>query len=286
MKYSDLDRPVRDKHMLALRGMHGPMRRALILLLVVGVTASAVSCNSSKRKSDWRPDVMRSSDEWMTMALESTHPNERRRGVVGLAESRDGASDWALKVFDTVARSDTDPSVRCAALRAMEQVAEPQSQATAVALLQSGTKRVEDVIPAPAAVRWGAARVLYAVAIKRGDAAAESTAVVATLIEASHRDPDHRVRVTVLDTLGFYRERSVPPALVDALDDEDFAIRRAAESSLVALTGVTHRYDADAWRAWLAKTADPFANAGQTPDGWDHSEEKPKWDWLQLPGSG
>ncbi|MCB9858306.1 MAG: HEAT repeat domain-containing protein [Phycisphaerales bacterium] len=218
------------------------------------------------------------------MALESPQPNERRRGVVGLSESRDATSDWALKVYDTVARSDVDASVRSAALRAMERIADPQSQATATAVLQSKRKSSDGIIPAPASVRWGAARVLHAIAAKSGTQADSNATLVAALVDAVRSETDQRVRLTVIDTLGFYRDRSVPPVLVDALEEEDFAVRRAAETSLVALTGVTHNYDAKAWRAWLAKTSDPFASAGQSPDGWNDNDEKPKWDWLQLPG--
>lgn len=229
---------------------------------------------------------MRSGDDWMKMALESPQPNERRRGVVGLSESRDATTDWALKVYDTVARSDIDASVRCAALRAMERIGDPQSQATAMAVLQSKRKPTEGVVPATASVRWGAARVLYAIASRSVDNTDAPPSIVAGLVDAEQSETGPRVRLTIIDTLGFYRDRSVPPVLVDALEEEDFAVRRAAESSLVALTGVTHNYDAKAWRAWLAKTSDPFASAGQTPDGWNETDEKPKWDWLKLPGSG
>lgn len=276
--------------MLALKGKHGTRLRAFCIASILTFGTALIPCSlacSKPVRQDWRPDSMRSGDEWMKMALESPQPDERRRGVVGLAESRDASTDWALKVFDTVARSDTDPSVRCAALRAMEQQADLQSQPTALAILKSRKKPVDDVRQAPASVRWAAARVLYAIAARRsgGDDTSPPSDIVSTLIEVSKSEPDHRVRISVIDTLGYYHDRSVPPALVDLLGDDDFAIRRAAESSLVALTGVTHHYDADAWRSWLAKTSDPFANAGQTPPGWNDTGDKPKWDWLKLPGS-
>ena len=266
-------------HMLAFWGKH-----ATLVLMLVLLTAPA-GCKSSRRR-DWRPDSMRSSDEWTKMALESERPNDRRRGVVGLSESRDARADWAMKLYETVAKSDIDASVRCAAFRAMEQIADPRSQTTAIAVLESRRQPSEEIVPAPASVRWGAVRTLYAIASASGGANDAPPAVVTGLIETVRSEPEQRVRLTAIDTLAYYRDRKVPPALVDALEDEDFAVRRAAESSLVALTGVTHHYDPMAWRAWLAKTSDPFASAGQTPEGWNEPDEKPKWDWLQLPGSG
>ncbi len=278
---------IRAAGMLALKGKHGTRQKVFLkdkygarfVLLCVAALLSATACKKSER-SDWRPDSMRSSDEWMKMALESPHPNERRRGVVGLAESRDASADWALRVYDKVARSDNDPSVRCAALRAMERIADPQSEATALAVLQSDRKPIDGVVAAPSTVRWGAARVLRAIAPISNDSESEGSRVASGLVDAVNSEPDHRTRLTLIDTLGFYRDRSATTALIDSLDDDDFAIRRAAESSLVALTGVTHHYDADAWRAWFAKTGDPFASAGQTPPGWDEPDEKPKWDWF------
>ena len=41
--------------------------------------------------------------------------------------------------------------------------------------------------------------------------------------------------------------------------------KTAKEWRLIALTGVTHNYDANEWESWLASAADPFARAGQKP---------------------
>lgn len=261
------------------------LQSATCLLVGVASIIGLSGCDMSARK-DWRPDSMRSADEWVKMALESPHPDERRRGVVGLSQSRDASADWALRIYDKVARSDTDPGVRCAALRAMEQIADPQSQATALVVLQSERDPADGVVTAPASVRWSAARVLHSIAKTSGGETDSKSGVATALENAIRSEPDLQSRITMIDTLGYYRIRSVPSVLVEVLGDEDFAIRRAAESSLVALTGVTHNYDVAAWKAWLAKTRDPFAAAGQTPPGWDEPTQKPTWDWVWLPGAG
>ena len=71
------------------------------------------------------------------------------------------------------------------------------------------------------------------------------------------------------------------PVLVDCLEAEDFAVRHAAERSLITLTGATHNHDADAWRSWLAAHPDPFAEAGKTPP--EIAQQKPTnktlWPW-------
>jgi HEAT repeat protein len=229
---------------------------------------------------------MRSSDEWMTMALESPRADERRKGVVGLSQSGDASADWALRVYDTVARSDVDPMVRCAALNAIERLNRENAAPIATAILISKDDAKTDIRLAPASVRWAAARVLHTVGSSNADSLSNSDATKSALIDAAKSDASHEVRLTAIDCLGFMRDRRVPPILIDLLENEDFAIRRAAESSLVALTGVTHRFDAVAWRAWLSGVGDPFARAGETPPGYEKPSQKPKWDWLGMPGAG
>jgi hypothetical protein len=71
--------------------------------------------------------------------------------------------------------------------------------------------------------------------------------------------------------------------LSQALRSQDFMIADAAERSLMALTGTTHDYDADAWTKWLENNPDPFLHAGEPvatsrpagPTWWD--QQRRSW---------
>ena len=67
--------------------------------------------------------------------------------------------------------------------------------------------------------------------------------------------------------LRYFHVRPALEALIGAIREEDFGICYEAEYALIAMTGKTHQYDADAWLAWLGQTTDPFADAGQIPQG-------------------
>lgn len=214
------------------------------------------------------------------MALEAETPDERRQGVIGLAQSRDAASDWAMRVYDTVARTDTDPMVRCAAIRAMTAWAGSPQVPTALKLLRSDAGKAADVRPAPGPVRWEAAKLLEAVAREGGYEDAQREEIVATLLDRAAKDQDRLVRLTVIEMLGYFPQQPVPAALVDVIElEDDFALQHAAENALVTLTGVTHHHDADAWRKWLAETPNPFERAGELPEELTTEKKKPIWQW-------
>lgn len=214
------------------------------------------------------------------MALEAETPDERRQGVIGLSQSRDAASDWAMRVYDTVARTDTDPMVRCAAIRAMTAWAGSPQVPTALKLLRSDAGKTADVRPAPGPVRWETAKLLEAVAREGGYEDSQREEIVATLLDRAAKDQDRLVRLTVIETLGYFPQQPVPAALVDVIElEDDFALQHAAENALVTLTGVTHHHDADAWRKWLAETPNPFEHAGELPEELTTEKKKPIWQW-------
>lgn len=214
------------------------------------------------------------------MALEAENADERRQGVRGLAASSDGKSDWAIKVYDTIARTDVNAMVRCAAVKALIPVAGAEQVPTTLKLLASSTRAIEDVRPANGPVRWEAAKLLLAIVDSRAFEEHQRTDIVQTLLERLARDKDRNVRLTAIDTLAYFAQSPVPQALIDVLEEDDFAIQRAAEKSLIALTGRTHHHDARAWRNWLAQAADPFEHAGTTPPELQASEGlKVRWEW-------
>ena len=220
------------------------------------------------------------SEAWLDMALESEQPDRRRRGVVGLSDSSEGSSDWAMRVFDTIARTDADAMVRCAALRAMSKSPTADRVPTALKLLRSETARYDDVRPAPGPVRWSAARLLLAVARACAFRADQEPEIIETSLARLKADRDRNVRLTLLAALAYFPDRQAATALIDAMERDGFAVRHAAEMSLVALTGVTHDHDPDAWRKWFRETESPFEGAGEVPESLRQTPKKRRWDWL------
>jgi hypothetical protein len=263
-------------------GVRGLFAITWCLVGFIGVAGTLCQggCSSSRGQS-WLASLRpKSSKYWLDMALDSEYPDDRRRGVVGLAESSGATAPWAIKVYDTIARTDSDAMVRCAALRALLKVPGEDQVSTALKLLNSGDVRYEDVRKASAPVRWGAATLLLAVVQNNAYREDQHTEIVDVLLARLGREKDNNVRLTLIDALAYFPERPVLIALVGALGDENFAVQHAAEMSLVALTGVTHRCDPDAWRQWLAQADDPFAHAGETPQELQAERDKPRWDWL------
>jgi hypothetical protein len=254
-----------------------PLRFSAFAVAVAAMVCFA-GCSSSRHGAWFKKP--KTSQDWLDMALEAQTADERREGVIGLSQTRDGTSDWAMKVYDTVARTDTDPMVRCAAIRAMAAWAGSPQVATALKILRSASTSIPDVRPAPGPVRWEAAKLLLAIAREGGYEESQQEEIVKTLLDRLARDQDRLVRLTVVDALGFFPQNPVPASLVDVIETEDdFALQHAAEKSLITLTGTTHHHDAEAWRKWLAETPNPFEHGGEIPDELATQNKKSAWQW-------
>jgi HEAT repeat protein len=214
------------------------------------------------------------------MALEGETPDQRRKGVVGLAASRDGQSEWATKVYLTVARKDSDPMVRCAALRALAPVPDSQTVTLTLQILSNPRQTDKDARPANGPVRWDAARLLHRIIREDGYDPAQRGDIMITLLDRAANDRDRNVRLTCIDSLGYFHDAAVLTALIDILREDDYAMQHAAETSLIAMTGVTHHHDAESWRTWVTQTKEPFADAGQIPDDLcAEQRSRNRWDW-------
>lgn len=250
----------------------------LCLLLLMGIVVPGCSSTRAKDLIEWvRP---KTSADYLNMALESNQADVRRRGVIGLSESNDAQSAWAVKVFDTIARTDTDVMVRCAALRALKPVVDAERIPTALKLLRSADEMIVDVRPAPPTVRWSAARLLW-VAVRAGAYREDQReSILDTLSSRLAVEADPNTRLAMVETLGYFQNERVLPMLIDAMEQDDFAAQHAAENALAVLTGQTYGHDPAAWRQWLGETDEPFAHAGEMPEELVTEHSKPKWDWL------
>ena len=254
---------------------------SVVSVICVAVILFEVGCSNTQGRSWFAAMRPKTSKDWLDMALDSEHPDDRRRGVVGLAKTSEGTLPWAVKVYDTIARTDADAMVRRAALRALLKVPNEDRVSTVLKLLNSVDVRYDDVRKASAPVRWGAAKLLLAVVHNYAFREDQHTEIVDVLVARSGMEQDYNVRMTLIDTLAYFPERPVLDALIKALDHDNFAVQHAAEMSLVAVTGVTHRHDPDQWRRWLSQVDDPFAHAGETPQELQAHRSKSRWDWLR-----
>lgn len=235
---------------------------------------TAIGCSSGSW--DWMRS-RKSMDYYLDQALDGQTPDERRRGVNGLADGPDAHGDDAIRVFDAIARTDTDAMVRVAAVRGLRKSADARCVETAIKLLRSVNHKLADVRPAPPTVRWESAKLLHDITDQYTYEESQRESIVQVLLESVKTDRNRNVRLAVIDLLAYFAERPVPSVLIELLDTSDFAIQHAAEEALIALTGVTQDHNSDAWRAWLAETQDPFEHAGETPAELVHQEDKPWW---------
>lgn len=244
-----------------------PLRVYRVTLCLCGLSIAALftsaSC-SDQQKRQWR---FRSAEENYRVALEAEHPDVRRDGVTRIAESYYVDSTRAFEVLDAVARRDANAQNRCIAIRAFSRYRDDRPVGTLLAILQARTDS-EDTLPADNEVRWEVARSLLALQ-RKSILNAEQQALACDLyLRMLEAKPTREVRLVCLEALGCFKDQKVFPPLIAGLRGEkDFAVAYQAERSLIALTGVTHAYDPDAWEQWLAATTDPFAKAGQTPPG-------------------
>jgi len=227
----------------------------------------AAGC-SGKSKRQWR---YRSREETLAIALPApeematSDPDRRREAVTRLAEGGDVDHEDVFPVLDAVARTDPVTQIRCVAIRGLARYEDDRPIGTLLAVLQS-TADAQEALPASADLRWEALQALVALE-RKGVLDGQQRDLARDLcLELAGVEWSRNVRLVAIESLGAFQDRAVLQPLIRALREEDFAIAERAELSLIALTGVTHQYDADAWEEWLANTDDPFAHAGEQPD--------------------
>lgn len=241
----------------------------------------SVGCRSREAgESGWFASKA-SGEQLAARALEGKTPDERRQAVIGLSNSRDADADWAIKTFDAIARTDVDATVRSASIIGLGRSADSRSVPTLIKIVEAVDADGTNVKKAAPVVRWDAMRLLARIVDRHTYEESQRPEIVRCLMDRARNEPDRNVRLTAIDTLAYFAESQIPPCLVECLESEDFAVRNAAEKSLIALTGATNQHDPDAWRGWLASHPDPFADAGKSPPELESrkSEGRSLWPW-------
>jgi len=176
--------------------------------------------------------------EWASDPLD---PDRRVRGTLLLASASWGGEDVYLRLYRSHIE-DEDAGVRAVAIRALSLHGTPDDVPVIVEQLENGN----DV------VREEASRALQRLHDER--------AIVALLRHSDIRDEDNwKVRQYSAVALGQYAERRVIDRLIDAMNDRELSVNRAAHRSLKILTGQDFGFDARAWLTWTNKAPDIFA---------------------------
>ncbi|MHC4083448.1 MAG: HEAT repeat domain-containing protein [Planctomycetota bacterium] len=174
------------------------------------------------------------------MMVDPYDPDNRRRGIVLIANSPFGGADAYMAVYRDRVVHETDPLARAAAVTALGRYGGPDDAIAIAACLEDEQFQV----------RWEATKALQRI---------HNPAVVADLLpvlRSASEQPDIRVAAAV--ALGQYPQDRVFQALVEALDARELAVNAAARDSLATLTGQNFGMDPAAWLNWYNGMANPF----------------------------
>ena len=189
-------------------------------------------------------------------AFDPNDPDRRRQGIVGLSSRDWGLKEPYLKGYAALLKTDKDPLVRAAAVRALG--------------------RAQDLTYAPDVTR----ALLDADVNVRQDAATALDKVydassATALRNRALNDADQDVRASSCRALRHHRDISVVRTLVDCLSDKAFSVRYHAHGSLVAIVGKDLGYDPQDW-------ADVAGARALAPKAAAAAYEPPWWDWMRV----
>jgi len=215
--------------------------------------------------------------ELARQGMEAPQPDERRQAVARLAESRWVGDPEIVRTLGLIATRDHSSTVRTVAVVALGRAETPEACAASVALLpEEDTPR--DRLPAES-VRTEALKNLDRCVKLDLLSPSEVDTVRLGAMRMLSSDLSRNVRLASARLLGYFPQREVLTALVNALEQRDFGICHEAERSLNRLTGQSFDHDPVAWRAYLLQTSQPFA---VTASSHEQADDDTGWfDWLK-----
>ena len=239
----------------------------LVLLVLPGCKGKGKSFTlqgaMSKMFSSAKPSEM------VAMAFDSEDPDKRREGITLLSDRKWGREEPYLKGYSVILRSDPDPRVRSAAVRAL-------GRSSATDYLQDVIKALDDEA---GPVRWDAAASLDSLipqcGEKQGDEISPDGAI-GPLSRCALGDPSADVRGSCAAALKHFRNPEVLRTLKGCLRDSNLAVRYRARESLIAILGRDLGADPQDW------PDDPDSVRADTDSG----ENREGSIWRRLFGRG
>ncbi len=238
------------------------LRRRLLAVCVLAIIPILTGgCAKGQRKS--RVWTSAQAERLLMEALQSESPDERRRAVERVADSKYGDTDVSVQTMSLIVRTDTSQVVRRVAARGLGQ----SRQASAFeSLLQviDAPNHAQDVREPDAALRRACLEAVDRL-VQAGAPHDDAAQLVQLVAQAMLTDGDRGVRIAAAQLLRRFQHPDALDALIEVLRVPEFAVAYEAEQSLITLTGHAHNRRYDAWRRWREETDDPFADAGRTP---------------------
>ena len=219
------------------------------LLIGAGCLLMLAGCNKGGGEGNWLGNLMAdlappTPTQAALDAFDVYDADKRRRAIALLSAAPFGGEEPYLNLYRMILgresdggmiAPDPDPTVRAVATRAVGMHGKVGDAELLVDMLDDNASFV----------RWEAAKGLQRV---------HNPVAIAALIRATLHDEDVDVRMASAGALGQYAQPNVFHALVGALDDNDYAVVRAAHASLVTLTGHDEGdHTAAAWLEWAVQ---------------------------------
>jgi len=176
------------------------------------------------------------------MTLDTNSADNRRKGVFRLVKYSFAHKPPYTTRYEQMAKSDPDPTVRAAALRACNWSRDREATSLFISLLAD--PKETDLVRLEAA---------------KGLCNLPDPAAPPTLLNAANGPEINRdVRIACVDALKYYRSLEVGRALGNLLVDRDFAVAWQARRSLVYMTHRDFRMDQGAWLGYIAGPQKPL----------------------------
>jgi hypothetical protein len=262
------------------------LQRARLVLVHAAATTATVSlllsltaCDTIGSDFQSMGDVLMppSPQEAAQWAVDTTDPENMRRGITLLGNSTFGGVDAYVKLYRFYAEDMRDPLVQAAAIQALGRFGRVEDASLLAKRLDS------PFIPV---------RLASAIALQRIHSGAVVEAMWRKLLD-ENEDPEVRIELAI--GLGQYAQDDVFQALATSLDQSELAVNLASLDSLRAITGNDLGLSRIRWLSWygatpvakrfLAHSAYLYPTYQRHLGFWDYLVfwAIPKWDSPGLP---